>query len=137
MADKVGLVVGLNADNRVLRIRHFVSWTDIVAWVGMNNIPEGVSFIPTDGEWPPFHLCDTDIFSVISASAVVGLAFVFFSEDQILENISGMVNTYCVTSCVWMDSNVISHQRTFESFPSTRYPGLLSSCFRPCYFISF
>jgi hypothetical protein len=40
-----------------------------------------------------------------------------------------MVNTNCVTSCVWMGFNVTSHQRTFGSFPSTRYPCILSLCF--------
>ncbi len=61
-------------------------------------------------------------------SAIIGLAFVFHSDDSVIRQLAGIRDTYCVSSVYDSRGKVICHCRSFHSFPSTHYPMLPSCC---------
>jgi hypothetical protein len=76
---KVGLVLNLNPVQRLVSIRLFLCWDDVVERIGLVNIPENISFWPTDNRNSPHYICDTDIIlSDVPLQNILGLAFVFF-----------------------------------------------------------
>ena len=127
---KVGLVLNLNPVQRLVSIRLFLCWDDVVERIGLANIPENISFWPTDNRNSPHYICDTDIIlSDVPLQNILGLAFVFFDSSSKIREIAGMRNTYRVTSCVWFSRHLITHGNTFKSFPSERFPSIVLSCF--------
>jgi hypothetical protein len=126
----LGLVVAVLPLTLAVSIRLFLSWDDVKERIGANHLPPNISFWPKDNLHPPFYLCDTDIVvNDVPTSNIVGLAFVFHDTNPCIRLITGMKNTYRVTSCVWLSLNVITHGLTFVPFPSERFPAILKSCF--------
>jgi len=97
----------------------------------VSNIIDGytISFWPQQTDYPPLYLCDSDITNVISASSIIGLAFVFYEDDPIVGEVSGVSNTYVVSSRFNSSQMLIQHSTSFSSFPSRAFPLILPSCF--------
>jgi hypothetical protein len=128
--DRVGLVLSVNIEQRMLKIRNFLSWQEVVGRIGTNNLPANVSFWPVRQQpYPPHYLCDTDEVVSVPTTDVLGLAFVFHASDKVVDELHGVAHTYQVSSCVWFTHGIIQHQKTFESFPSSQFTNLVFSCF--------
>ncbi len=123
------MILSVNPLQLSFPIRLFLTWKEVKDRIGM-HLPQNVSFWPSNSLHPPHYICDTDIILYnIPSSNVIGLAFVFYDTSPRIREISGMRNTYRVTSCVWFSQNVITHGVTFKPFPSEHFPSILLSCF--------
>jgi hypothetical protein len=128
--ERIGLVLPVNAANGMLSVRFLLLWPDVVERIGTISIPNNVSFWPMNQAHPPHYLCNTDVVeNNLPSSDVLGLAFVFYDADPVVEQLAGIAHTYRVSSCVWFAHGCLQHQKTFQSFPSIRFLNLLLSCF--------
>jgi hypothetical protein len=126
----VGLVLTVNPLELKVSIRLFLTWDDVKERLGTIHLPQNVTFWPKDNRYPPHYLCDTDlIIHDVPVANIIGLAFVFHDNSPMQCQITGMRNSYRVTSCVWLTQNLITHGTTFRPFPSERFPSILTSCF--------
>ena len=119
----VGLIIRLNAESRTVRIRLFLSWTQLLERfpaLAMHDL----SFWPQQfSRKSPMYLCDTDVVEETNVSEIKEYAFVFYNDDVALRQVSGMSNMYTVTTCVYSQSMKFKHHRSFHSFPSASYFG--------------
>lgn len=126
---KVGVVEDINVEEGKLRIRHFLTISEVKAHLDDDNdLLNEVSIWPTDTARPPYYLCDSDILTEVSFSSVFGYAFVFYDTDTIVQQLYGMANTYLVTSYFRSSDMTIINGKTFKSFPSEYFPNLLPIC---------
>lgn len=125
-AEKIGLILSIEAADGFLRVREFLSWYDIRA---RYNVAASFSCWPADPPSYPKYLCDTDIVSIINTASVLSLAFVFVDTDTRLQLVHGIANTYRVTSFFSSFENKIYHRCNFEPFPSSQFKNVLPSCF--------
>ena len=127
--DSVVLIVELNAGQRRMKVRHFLSHQQLLQHA--SNIIDGnvISFFPERTRFSPFYICDSDITSHIDEHSIAGLAFVFHVDDPLVSELIGISHTYRVSSCFKSSMMIIEHGKTFESFPSMAFPAVLPSCF--------
>lgn len=128
LEDGVGLVLEVIAEEWKVKVRKFLSHHQLLSYV--SNIIDGytISFWPQQTDYPPLYLCDSDITNVISASSIIGLAFVFHEDDPIVGEVSGVSNTYVVSSRFNSSQMLIQHSTSFSRFPSRAFPLILPSC---------
>ena len=125
--ERVGLVLSVRPDKRVLRVREFLTWPEVKA--RYPDLPRSFSCWPQDTRHPPKFLCDSDLTSEISVAHVRSLAFVFYDTDVRLRRLIGVRNTFRVSSFYSSQENKIFHRCSFEPFPSSRFRYVLPSCF--------
>jgi hypothetical protein len=130
LANGTGLVVEVFAGEGQVRLRKFLSHDELFSGYVPNTL-DGyeVSFWPHQTHYLPFYVCDPDIVVVVSVTAIVGLAFMFDEDDPIVEELSGMLHTYIVSSVFISSLMIIEHKKSFHSFPSMAFPRILPSCF--------
>jgi hypothetical protein len=82
LEDGVKLVLEVIAEEWKVKIRKFLSHHQLLSYA--SNIIDGynISFWPQQTDYPPLYLCDSDITNVISASSIIGLAFVFYEDRR-------------------------------------------------------
>jgi hypothetical protein len=129
-AEGIGLIVGINANQRIVSLRCFMSWVQLCQHVGHDILDNlGISFWPMDHFVNPPFLCDTDAVIAIPVESIQGPAFVFHVSDPILDLVQGMKDTYQVSSVYSTSETSISHHKSFFSFPSLCLNNLLPTCF--------
>ena len=96
-AESIGLIQSINTDHRVVTLRRFMSWVELLDYVG-DDVFANISVWPDYVRSYPLYLCDTDVTMAIPVECIQGIAFVFYINDPILDAIQGMENTYQVTS---------------------------------------
>lgn len=124
----VGLIVNISQEHNVVTVRRFMSWMQLLTFVGDAMIPN-ISFWPLNSQTNPLYLCDSDILVNIHINQVKGLAFVFHVDDSVVTRIHGMAHTYIVSSCFSSAELTVTHIRSFISFPSLCVENRLLSCF--------
>ena len=124
--EKVGLVLGVRPTESILRVRQFLTWSEVQS--RYPALPPTFSCWPRDTEFPPRHLCDTDLTGEIAVTQVRSLAFVFYFTDDRLRGLEGVANTFSVSSYYSSRDHRIIHRNSFVPFPSFRYAGMMSSC---------
>jgi hypothetical protein len=112
----------------VLSFTFFLSWQQLVVLAGLDNVGNFSFWLRRNSREPPMFLCDSDMQQNAPVSSIVGLAFVFHEKENVIRQLVGIQNTYCVSSIYLLDSKTISHCRSFFSFPSTHH-AMLPSCF--------
>lgn len=125
--ESIGLITGINVEQEVLTLRHFMSWAELLAYVG-DEVLANMSFWPDNTNITPKYLCDTDVAIVLPFEQIVGIAFVFHATDPIVNTIQGMGYTYQVTSQFLSNEMTIFHRKSFVSFPSL-LENSLPTCF--------
>jgi len=132
-ANRVGLVVSIDACRSILTVQHFLSWEQMLEVVD-GNAMANVSFWPTtQNSSTPHYLCDSDITSTVTSDDVLGLAFVFYASDPVVAQLNGMANTFQVSSFFDTCKMIVTHDWTFAPFSSqasmipTCYPSNLFS----------
>jgi hypothetical protein len=106
--ESIGLITGINVEREVLTLRHFMSWAELLAYVG-NGVLANMSFWPDNTNITPKHLCDTDIAIVLPFEQIEGIAFVFHVTDPIVNMIQGMGYACQVTSQFLSDEMTLFH----------------------------
>jgi hypothetical protein len=126
----IGLITNLNASNSTMEVRKFLTWQQLLQMVPQVQV-EAESFWPY-GSRPHVYLCDTDFIIEIGACNVVSIAFVFYESDNLLRELQGVKDVYCVSSCFNHQNLILCHRCSFSAFPSLWAEDLgvyLPSCF--------
>jgi hypothetical protein len=124
----IGMIIGIKVSERSFTVRRFFSSEQLGNIVG--NMRNDVSFWPRLGQSvSPSYVCDSDIVAEVPNSAVKGLAFVLFSTDPLVRQVSGMANWYVASSFFQSHTMMLGHCQSFSSFPSTSPHRILSTCF--------
>jgi hypothetical protein len=93
----IGIITNANVAHQTVRLRHFMSLTELTCFVG-EEVLRNFSLWPDLNSNRPLFLCDTDICNTIPMELVQDLAFVLHVSDPMLEQMQGMGNTYQVSS---------------------------------------
>ncbi len=127
-SEDIGLIVQLNAAERSVKMRLFLTWQQLVQLVGPDRVTN-ISFWPRRNSLKhPIFLCDSDIVVETSVSTIIGLAFVFHVDESVVRQLDGIRDTYCVSSLYFSQNHLIRHCRSFHSFPSSNLQFLPSCC---------
>jgi hypothetical protein len=127
--EDIGLVVIVDPVRSLVTVRLFLTWTTLSERIGEQRLG-GVSLWPKRfSSKPPTFLCDSDVEVVVPTSNVLGLAFVLYEDEPVLRQLEGMQHMYVVSSFYSSLNNSVHHFRSFQSFPSTQHPTLMSTCF--------
>jgi hypothetical protein len=97
VAEGIGLIVGINANQRIVSLYCFMSWVQLCQHVGhdvMDNL--GISFWLMDCIVNQPFLCDMDAVVAIPVESIQRPAFVFHVNNPILELVQGMKDIYQV-----------------------------------------
>ncbi len=73
---QVGLIVDIDSINNNATIRHFFTQQELKQHIG-EDLLQGISLWPQDSHCPPYHLCDTDVTSVLPLILYWGLLLYF------------------------------------------------------------
>jgi len=124
----IGLVTSIRSHQiSEVQIRRFLTWAEVVDIAGESLVPN-ISFWPLNSVTNPHYLCDSDLLLDVSISNILGLAFVFYYQDNIVKNIEGMMHTYIVSSYFHSKQLTITHTQTFVPFPSSNAMNQCLSC---------
>ncbi len=131
--DYVGLILNLNASERTLVVRKFLTLEQLLLAAPLIRTHlRGFSFWPRQRSMKlPIYLCDTDYVVTITVDMVKGLAFVFYRTDNMVRQLNGVQHTYCVSSCFYSQHMCLVHHCSFRAFPSVSQDEIqvLPSCF--------
>jgi hypothetical protein len=125
--ERVELIVSINSNNTSVTICRFFSRTQLRSYIGANCLNDK-SLWPIDEHSPPFYLCDSDVTVAVPIQSLLGLAFVLYIDDPILERVHSMANTFAVSSYFNTVTMTCMHVRSFQSFPSLAFSQFLPTC---------
>ncbi len=109
-SEDIGLIVQLNAAERSVKMRLFLTWQQLVQLVGPDRVTN-ISFWPRQNSLKhPIFLCDSDIVVETSVSTIIGLAFVFHVDESVVRQLDGIRDTYCISS-LYFSQNHLMHVR--------------------------
>jgi len=110
-----------------ITVCRLLSWSDVQVIAGNSMVPN-IAFWPLNGVTNPHYLCDSDALIEISTNAILGLTFLFYYEDSIVQQIEGMMHTYIVSSYFHSKAITIAHTQKalFHFHPYIN----LMECFR-------
>ena len=124
----IGLIEEICPGSYSVIIRQFMTWMQVRPQV-IEYLTTDLTFWPTDSVHNPIYLCDSDVVVTHSIHTIVGIAFVFYYDDQVVPKLSGLANTYIVSSFFNSVEKSIIHGPSFSPFPRTFFNGSLVSCF--------
>jgi hypothetical protein len=125
--DSVGLIVSISTDHGMVTLRRFMCWAELTNYVG-NDAFANISFWPDFIRTSPSYLCATDVIATVPLERILGIVFVFYVNDPILDAIQGMGSMYQVSSEYISSQMLMFHRKSFVSFPS-QFDNNLPTCF--------
>jgi hypothetical protein len=126
--EDIGLIEDINLDSHSVTIRRFMTWLQVSTVLG-EHLMHDVTFWTNNSERNPIYLCDSDLFVTQSLHSINGIAFVFQYDDPVVAKISGLGNTYVVSSVFNSFKKSIIHGPSFRPFPCTYCNPSFVSCF--------